>query len=129
RGQCKRPSQVSRYVGPAFDELVARCLRPLPEERIAGAAALAEALRAFCGASGLSDGDKCLRHFLADPDGFDAELGPRLAARAVANARKQARRGEFARALGELSRATEYDPKNTEAARLITSISSRRRWV
>jgi hypothetical protein len=120
---------VSRYVGPAFDELVGKCLRAAPEERYPNAAALCDELRAFCRAGGLDDDEKCLRRFLADPDEFEAELGPRLAQRAVATARKHARRGEFARALAELSRATEYDPKNTEAGRLIASISSRRRWL
>jgi serine/threonine-protein kinase len=129
QAQCKRPSQVSPYVSGAFDEVVMRCLKVAPGERHAGVGALADELRAFCRSAGLEDPDKDLRRLLAEPEAFEAELRPRIADRAVAAARRHARRGEFARALSELSRATSYVPRHAEAEKLIATISSRRRWL
>jgi hypothetical protein len=129
RGIYKRPGQVSPFVSPAFDELCCRCLRATASERFASAGALAAALRALCKDAGLDTDGGALRAFLDDPEAFEAALRPRLADAAVASARRHGRRGELARALAELSRATAYVPGHAEAEKLCVSISSRRRWA
>jgi tRNA A-37 threonylcarbamoyl transferase component Bud32 len=129
RGVYKRPSQISGFAGPTFDEICMRCLRPTAGERPASAGAVAEELRAFCRAAGLDPSPAALGPLIDDPAGFEAELRPRMANLAVAQARKHARRAELARALAELSRATAYVPGHAEATRLIATISSRRRWA
>jgi hypothetical protein len=129
RGIYKRPSQISGFAGAAFDEICMRCLRPIASERPSGAGAVAEELRGLCRAAGLEPGGASLRRLIDDPDGFEADLRPRMASVAVAQARKHARRAELARALAELSRATAYVPGHAEATRLIATISSRRRWA
>jgi hypothetical protein len=129
RGIYKRPSQVSPFVGPAFDEICVRCLRAVAGERPGSAGDVAEQLRGFCRSAGLDVGGGDLRRLLDDAEAFEAELRPRMASAAVVLARKHARRAELARALAELSRATAYVPGHAEATRLITTISSRRRWA
>jgi eukaryotic-like serine/threonine-protein kinase len=134
RGVFRRPSQVSPYVGPAFDEVVGRCLKPAPEERYQTGAALAQDLRALLAGMGMDAAGKTgealtLKALLDRPEAFEAAVRTTAADGAVAGARKHARRGEFARALAELSRATAYVPKHAEAERLVRSISSRRRWL
>jgi eukaryotic-like serine/threonine-protein kinase len=129
RGHFKPLSQVSPYAGSDLDRIVGRCLKMAPAERYPDAAALAQDLGALCRSVGLEDQNRCLRHLLGDPDAFEADLRPRVAAAAVASTRRHARRGELARALGELSRATAYVPGHGEAARLLRRITRQRRWL
>jgi hypothetical protein len=129
RGTYKRPSQVSPYAGSNFDDICNRCLQPAGAGRYANARELATDLRAFCADAGLEPVGETLRSWMEAPEIFEAEVRARTADRAVASARKHARRGEFARALTELSRASAYVPKHAEADRLIAKISSRRRWL
>ena len=129
RGVYRRPSQVSPYAGGAFDEICARCLQPTTDKRYERAADLASDLRAYCAAAGLEPGNETLRQWAEDPERFEVKVRQGIADHAVASARKHARRGEFAKALTDLSRATAYVPKHGEADRLIAAISSRRRWL
>ncbi|HEY0712165.1 MAG TPA: protein kinase, partial [Polyangia bacterium] len=129
KGLFKRPSAVSRFAGVGLDEICARCLCVNAAERYADAAALAADLRRYCAEAGLADGAAALRAFLTDPDSFETGLRPRVADAAVATARRHARRGELARALGHLARATAYVPGHAEAEKLIARISSRRAWA
>ncbi|HEY0709565.1 MAG TPA: protein kinase [Polyangia bacterium] len=129
RGVFKRPSAVNRFAGAGIDEICGRCLRGNPAERYADAAALAADMRAYCAGVGIPDGSAALRGFLNNPDAFEASLRPRIADACVATAKKHARRGELAKALGHLSRATAYVPGHPEAERLIARISSRRAWA
>ena len=129
RGVFRRPSQVSPYVSQAFDDICCRCFRLAPEERYPGAEALAEDLRKYLRAAGLPTGSGALRALMEQGDQFDSDVRAKVADAAVTTARGYARKGEFARALAELSRATAYVPKHPEAERLFASISSRRRWI
>jgi hypothetical protein len=67
-----------------------------------------------------------LRRFLDDPAQFEAELRPKIADAAVAQARQRARRGELARALAEIGRATAYVPSHAGANALLKKLSARR---
>jgi eukaryotic-like serine/threonine-protein kinase len=129
RGLYKKPSQVSPYVSGVFDDICARCLKLLPGERYPNAEAMAEDLRKYLRAAGLAAGSGPLRVLLEHGDQFDADVRAKVADAAVITARGCARKGEFARALAELSRATAYVPKHAEAERLFAAISSRRRWM
>ncbi len=128
RGTYKKPSLVSPFVGTAFDEICARCLKAAPADRYGSAGALAEDLRAYCAAAGI-DPAAARQTIWKDADAFEASLRPHMADLAVAAARKHVRRGELAKGLAELSRATAYVPGHGEAERLMATISSRRRWA
>jgi tRNA A-37 threonylcarbamoyl transferase component Bud32 len=129
RGIYKKPSQVSPYPSAAFDEICVRCLKLAPEERYPNAEALAEDLRRYLRAAGVGAGPTALRALLDEGEQFDKNVRAKVADAAVTTARACARKGEFARALAELSRATAYVPRHPEAERLFAAISSRRKWI
>jgi tRNA A-37 threonylcarbamoyl transferase component Bud32 len=129
RGLYRRPSLVSPYAGPGLDEICGRCLRTQPTDRYPQLDLLANDLRAFCRTGGLEPDERSRFDLLTDPERFEASLRPRVADAAVVQARRHSRRGELARALGELARATAYVPRHAEAEKLVASISWRRRWL
>jgi serine/threonine protein kinase len=126
RGSFRRPSQVVATVGPDFESIVLRCLRPTPAERFPDGSALAAELRAFAAAAGLAAEDKTLRRYLDDPEGTVAKLRLAVADKAVERAQRHARRGQLARALAELGRATAYVPNHARAERLLRRLSASR---
>jgi hypothetical protein len=129
RGTFKRAAQVAATVSPELEQVLARCLRPTPAERYPSARALADDLRALCREVGLGDEHAALRQFLDDPDAFEAALRPRVADAAVEKARRHVRRGELARALTQVGRATAYVPDHRGADAVLRSISTRQRWI
>lgn len=124
RGTFRRPSQVTATVGPEFESIVLRCLRPTASERFADGNAVAAELRAFTSAAGLDA--RTLREFLDDPDGTLAKLKPLVADKAVDRARQHARRGQLAKALAEIGHATAYVPNHAGADRLLRRLSASR---
>jgi serine/threonine-protein kinase len=126
RGSFRKPSQVIATVGPEFEAILLRCLKAVPTERYASPALLAADLRAFIQRAGLVPEAQALRRFLDEPDRFLAELRPRVADGAVANAAKDMRRGQLAKAMAEISRATAYVPKHAGAAKLLRRLSAGR---
>jgi len=129
RGTFKRASQVAAVVSPELDQVIARCLHSTPGERYQSSRALAEDLRAIAREGGLTDELPSLRQFLDDPDAFEAALRPRIADAATARARQHVRRGELARALNQVGRATAYVSDHRGADAVLRSISARRRWI
>jgi hypothetical protein len=129
RGDFRRPSQVQATVSPELERIIVRCLAPDPAQRGEGAGPLAAELRALAREAGLEDGPAALRRFLDDPGAFEAELRPRVADAAVARARRHLRRGELARALSQVGRATAYVPDHHGAEAVVRSVSARRRWA
>jgi len=129
RGDFRRPSQVHTAVSTELEQIVMRCLAPDPARRGASARALAGELRALARQAGFEDGPTALRAFLDDADRFEAELRPRVADAAVERARRHLRRGELAKALTQVGRATAYVPDHHGAAAVVRSVSARRRWV
>ena len=125
-GSFRRPSQIAATVGPRFERIVLRCLAPDPAVRYRNAGELAADLHALVGEAELLPEQPALRRFLDDPAGFEAELRPRVADAAVAQARKRARRGELARALAEIGRATAYVPSHAGANSLLKKLSAGR---
>jgi len=125
-GSFRRPSQIAATVGPGFERIVLRCLAPNPSARYANAGELAADLRALAGEAELLPEQPSLRRFLDDPGKFEEELRPRVADAAVAQARKRARRGELARALAEIGRATAYVPRHAGAHTLLKKLSAGR---
>ncbi len=123
QGSFRRPSQIAATVGPGFERIVLRCLRPKAVDRYANAGELASDLRELAAEAGLLPEQPALRRFLDDPSKFEAELRPKVADAAVAQARKRARRGELARALAELGRATAYMPNHARANALLKKLS------
>ena len=126
RGSFRKPSQVIATVGPEFEAIILRCLKAVPAERYASPALLAADLRAFVQRAGLVPEGHALRRFLDEPDTLLAELRPRIADHAVANAAKDMRRGQLARAMAEISRATAYVPRHAGAAKLLRRLSAGR---
>jgi hypothetical protein len=126
RGSFRKPSQVIATVGPEFEGILLRCLKAVPAERYASPAVLAADLRTFVQRAGLLPEAQALRRFLDEPDKLLGELRPRVADGAVANAAKDMRRGQLARAMAEISRATAYVPKHAGAAKLLRRLSAGR---
>ena len=125
-GSFRRPSQIAATVGPRFERIVLRCLLPDPAARYPNAGELAADLRALAGEAGLQPEQPALRRFLDDPARFEVELRPKVADAAVAQARKRAHRGELARALAEIGRATAYVPSHAGANALLKKLSAGR---
>jgi len=126
QGSFRRPSQIAATVGPRFERIVLRCLKPSMADRYPNAGELAAELRALAEEAGLVPEQPALRRFLDDPTKFEAELRPRVADAAVAQASKRARRGELARALAEIGRATAYAPNHAGANALLKKLSAGR---
>jgi eukaryotic-like serine/threonine-protein kinase len=126
QGSFRRPSQIAATVGPRFERIVLRCLRPNLADRYANAGELAADLRELAGEAGLVPEQPALHRFLDDPAKFEAELRPKVADAAVAQARKRAHRGELARALAEIGRATAYMPDHSGANALLKKLSAGR---
>lgn len=126
RGSFRRPSQIVAAVGPSFESIILRCLRPNPAERYETAATLATDLRQLVQAAGLQPDATVLRRLLDDSAGFEAALRPKVADQAVNLARRHVRRGELAKALAELGRATAYVPSHSGAEALLRRISAGR---
>jgi len=126
RGTFRRPSQIAATVGPRFERIVLRCLLRDPAARYPSAGELATDLRELAGEAGLLPEQPALRRFLDDAAQFEAELRPKIADAAVAQARQRARRGELARALAEIGRATAYVPSHAGANALLKKLSAGR---
>jgi serine/threonine-protein kinase len=126
RGGFRRPSQIAATVGPRFERIVLRCLSPNPAARYPNAGELAADLRELASEAGLVPEQPALCRFLDDPAKFEAELRPKVADAAVAQARKRARRGELARALAEIGRAAAYVPSHAGANALLKKLSAGR---
>jgi hypothetical protein len=126
RGGFRRPSQIAATVGPRFERIVLRCLSPGPAARYPNAGELAADLRELASEAGLLPEQPALCRFLDDPARLEAELRPKVADAAVAEARRRARRGELARALAEIGRATAYVPSHTGANALLKKLSAGR---
>ncbi|HEX7599787.1 MAG TPA: serine/threonine-protein kinase [Polyangia bacterium] len=125
-GSFRRPSLVVATVGPNFERIVLRCLKPKPADRYQNADELAADLRELVKEAGLAPEQAVLGRFLKDPASVEAELRPRIADAAVAEARRRARRGELARALAEIGRATAYVPNHAGADALLKKLSAGR---
>jgi serine/threonine-protein kinase len=126
QGSFRRPSQIAATIGPHFERIVLRCLRPNLADRYANAGELAADLRELAAEAGLLPEQPALHRFLDDPAKFEAELRPKIADAAVAQARKRAHRGELARALAEIGRATAYAPDHAGANTLLKKLSAGR---
>jgi hypothetical protein len=129
RGTFKRASGVVAAVSPELDQVIGRCLCSETAQRYASARALAEDLRRLARDAGLSDEPASLRRLLDDADAFETDLRPRIADAAIERARQHVRRGELARALNQVSRATAYVADHRGADAVLRSISARRRWI
>jgi serine/threonine-protein kinase len=125
-GQYRRPSQIAATVSPAFERIVMRCLKQSPADRYPDGHQLAADLQAMIKEAGLMPAQEHLHRFLGQQNQFDAELRPRIADAAVAEARRRAHRGELARALAELGRATAYVPNHAGADALVKKLSAGR---
>lgn len=126
RGTFRRPSQVVATVGPDFEAIVMRCLKPTPSERFNDAHALAGELRSFIAAAGIASDGKLLHAYLDAPEPTLQALRGKVAESALARARQHARRGQLARALAEIGRATAYVPDHPAADRLLRRLSAGR---
>jgi eukaryotic-like serine/threonine-protein kinase len=126
RGSFRRPSQIAATVGPRFERIILRCLRPNPADRYPNAGELAADLRELAAEAVLLPEQQALHRFIDDPARFEAELRPKVADAAVAQARKRAHRGELARALAEIGRATAYMPNHAGANALLGKLSAGR---
>ena len=125
-GKFRAPSRIAATVGPDLEAMILRCLKINPAERYAGTAALAADLRGFTHAAGLAPEAESLRGYLDDPAAALRDLRPRVADACVARARQHSRRGQLARALAEIGRATAYVPDHANAARLLGRLSAGR---
>jgi serine/threonine-protein kinase len=127
-GEIPRPSQIQPHVGPALEAIIMRCLKRAPAERYSDASLVHAALRALIQEARIGVDDEDLRGFFDDRDRFLRAVKARVAAQAFENARQCVRRGELARALGEVNRVFAYEPGHRGAEALLARINARRRW-
>jgi Protein kinase domain len=131
RGNYLRPGKIEARVGPALEQIIARCLHPDPAARFPDGAAVAAALRLTISAIDLGDEEAALGRYLADPDAFEQRLSPGIARAAMAAAEQARRHGQVPRALGEVGRALAYVPDHPPAREMLDRLSSRgrSRWI
>jgi Protein kinase domain len=125
RGQFVRPGKLEARVGPELERIILRCLAHEPAERYADGAAAAVALREISGEAGLGDEGVALRRFLEEPERFELQLAPRMAAAAVVAAEQARQRRQLPRALSEVGRALAYEPDNSRARALLGQLGAR----
>jgi len=79
------------------------------------------------GDGGLENAREEIKHFVVDPDGYEALLGARIVAGLVATGRREQAAGKLARALECWNRALALDPQNHDVLKALRKIEGRRR--
>jgi serine/threonine-protein kinase len=90
-----------------------RALAKKPDDRYPTVDALVTDLRAYVADAGLENSRDEIKHFVVDPDGYEASLSARIVAALVATGRREAAAGKLARALECWNRALALDPRTT----------------
>ncbi|MBC8133119.1 MAG: serine/threonine protein kinase [Deltaproteobacteria bacterium] len=129
RGDYVRPAKLEARVGPAWEQVITRCLARDPAARFPDGNAVAQAVRGLLAAAGLADEQAALRRYLSDPDAFQRETSPGIARLALAAAEQARRQRQIPRALAEVGRALAYAPHDSDARELLGRLGSRQRTL
>jgi len=128
-GEFADPLRVAPKVGHRFAAILRQAMARIPDDRFASADALRAALEDFVAEVGWTAPEVELRRYFADPEGFSTTLRASLM-------EMLPRRGEAARALGDLpgamgyfNRALALDPGNPRVLLLLRSAARRRQLL
>jgi len=133
RGEFARPGRLCARLSPELEQIIMRCLRPLPAERFSDGGALKAALEPLRASLPFGeDVQKALGEYLADARAFELRYAGRIAQAAAEEAERARKKGERPRMLTHLNRALEYDPRQPQALRLLAQVGKnqhRARWL
>jgi serine/threonine-protein kinase len=126
-GRFPDPRTLNRLVADRLTRIIGRALAKKPDDRYPTVDALVTDLRAYVADAGLDSSRDEIRHFVVDPDGYEASLGPRIVSALVATGRREQVAGRLARALECWNRALAIDPQNHDVLKALRKIEGRRR--
>ncbi|HXU83058.1 MAG TPA: protein kinase, partial [Polyangia bacterium] len=126
-GRFPDPRTLNRLVADRLTRIIARALAKKPDDRYPTVDALVTDLRAYVTDAGLENSRDEIKHFVVDPDGYEASLSARIVAALVATGRREAAAGKLARALECWNRALALDPRNHDVLKALRKIEGRRR--
>ncbi|MBK8480515.1 MAG: protein kinase [Proteobacteria bacterium] len=128
-GRFPPPEAASPRVDAQLGAIIRRALARDPEARYPSVVALADDLREFLSAVGLTEVQGELQRYFADPELFSSSLPERIVPALLTQARRYLQQGQHARALQQLDRLLSADPAHGEALALLGRLSARRRWM
>jgi tRNA A-37 threonylcarbamoyl transferase component Bud32 len=126
-GRFPDPRTLNRLVADRLTRIIARALAKRPDDRYPTVQALVNDLRAYVTDSGLENVRDEVRHFVVDPDGYEARVGQRIVAALVVTGRREQAAGKLARALECWNRALAIDPRNHDVLKALHKVEGRRR--
>jgi tRNA A-37 threonylcarbamoyl transferase component Bud32 len=126
-GRFPDPRTVNRLVADRLTRIIAKALAKRPDDRYSSIDALLIDLRAYLADAGLENSRDEIKHFVVDPDGYEAALGKRIVCALVAAGRREQAAGKLARALECWNRALAIDPQNHDVMKALRKIEGRRR--
>jgi tRNA A-37 threonylcarbamoyl transferase component Bud32 len=126
-GRFPDPRTLNRLVADRLVRIIAKALAKKPDDRYPNIEALVTDLRAYVADGGLENARDEIRHFVVDPDGYEAALGARIVAGLVTTGRREQTAGKLARALECWNRALAIDPQNHDVLKALRKIEGRRR--
>jgi serine/threonine-protein kinase len=126
-GRFPDPRTLNRLVADRLTRIIAKALAKKPDDRYSNIEALVTDLRAYVADGGLENAREEIKHFVVDPDGYEALLGARIVSALVATGRREQAAGKLARALECWNRALALDPQNHDVLKALRKIEGRRR--
>jgi tetratricopeptide (TPR) repeat protein len=126
-GRFPDPRTVNRMVADRLTRIIAKALAKRPDDRYSTVEALVTDLRAYVADAGLDNARDEIKHFVVDPDGYEASLGARIVTALVTSGRREQAAGKLARALECWNRALAIDPQNHDVLKALRKIEGRRR--
>jgi tRNA A-37 threonylcarbamoyl transferase component Bud32 len=126
-GRFPDPRTLNRLVADRLTRIISRALAKKPDDRYPSVDALVTDLKAYVADGGLENSRDEIKHFVVDPDGYEASLGKRIVCALVATGRREQVAGRLARALECWNRALAIDPQNHDVLKALRKIEGRRR--
>src|SRR4051812_31459476 len=126
-GRFPDPRTINRLVADRLTRIISRALAKKPDDRYSTVELMVTDLRAYVGDGGLENARDEIKHFVVDPDGYEAALGARIVSGLVATGRREQAAGKLARALECWNRALAIDPQNHDVLKALRKIEGRRR--
>lgn len=125
--------QDPRIAAPACSDelagLIGRCLAKDPADRPASMSSLREELTALLAPLGIERIDEELQAFFRDPEGYAADLRPKLVAHLVEEGERALHEKRSARALSLFNRILALDPSNERVRAQLERMGRRRQLV
>jgi serine/threonine-protein kinase len=125
-GKYEDPQMLEPKIGNGLARIIQRALEPDPEQRYQDVTEIATDLDLELEAVGLLPSDVQVKKYLADPERYASELGPKLVSQ-LAGAGKQAlAEGNVARAMDRFNRVLAIDPDHHEVKGIVRRVGRRK---